>query len=210
MTENGYWSSIGIYINDFISKRQLTDKRLFNYPPAFQNDYINDINDKFITCNKCFNQKIACCGINITNNIAFVPWIDNRINVFPLKPNQIAVSYGFAGCYMAKFDFLNKTYIAHIHSSDTPSCDCKCIWNNIVANFNMEIHALFKPVKVGDSMYEEMSRGRTFINARISNTRTIGGVIEMNNTCSSILVDCISDKALETRQMAHLNTGGII
>lgn len=192
MNINEYWIEIGRFADYARRINHITDTRK-GYPNLPSYHIKDERNCQFAELNKAFNGKITCFGAQLAKNLVFVPWIEGKINVFPINNNDNVVSYEFTGCYMVKFSFFDTIYAAHIHSSDMPSLDCKMYWNVIVANFHnrMEIHALFKPTTVKDFSYNLYS---------LYKDTTIAGVIEKNNLCSTLIVNRNTNKAICVNQ----------
>lgn len=159
------------------------------YPNIGRPFIIENRNDDFLELNRAFGNKLSCVGWRLSKRVVFVPWVENKINVFEINENDICVSYDFAGCYMAKFIFFEKIYVAHIHSSLDNSYDCKLLWDIIYANFHqkMNILALFQPTKLYDFLHniKELSKPK----------KTIAGVINERNECTSLMIDRITNLA---------------
>ena len=127
---------------------------------------------------------VALCGYDLGKHASFVPWVDNKISVFETAPDKIAVSFGFSGCYMAKYSINDKCYISHIQSG---LGDQKHVWNDFCnrnRSNNLVIHALFKPTSISDNIYSyrnsQLRRGVMC---------TIAGVIMPDNRCYAVVVN---------------------
>lgn len=128
-------------------------------------------------------REIALYGYDLGKHASFVPWVDNCISVFETSPDRIAVSYGFSGCYMAKYSIGKKCYISHIQSGFG---DKKHLWNGFCYRNrgNLVIHALFRPTNISDYIYSyrnsQLRRGIMC---------TIAGVIMPDNRCYAVVVN---------------------
>ena len=139
---------------------------------------------------------IALYGYNIGEHASFVPWIDNNISVFETSPDKIAVSYGFSGCYMAKYSINGRCYISHIQSG---LGDQKHVWNDF-CNRNRQslvIHALFRPTDIHDAIYRyKESQLRRGIDC------TIAGIIMPDNSCYAVIVNVATHMPIYITEVA--------
>lgn len=183
MTAGEYNEKIGSRINTARKFLNVNSVFMKNYPNIGSPFVIQQKDNDFVRLNQVFNDKLRCYGWRLSNNIVFVPWVENKINIFEVKESDICVSYDFAGCYMAKFVFFDKMFIAHIHSSYDTSCDTKPYWNSIYANSHTKIRilALFQPVRLNESIYTASKYS--------SDKKTIAGVITEKNKCTTLLIN---------------------
>lgn len=183
MTAGEYNEKIGNRVNT--ARKFLNVNSVFTqtYPNIGQPFVVQQKDNDFVRLNQAFNNKLSCYGWRLSNDIVFVPWVENKINIFEVKESDICVSYDFAGCYMAKFVFFDKIFIAHIHSSHDESCDTKPYWNIIYANFNTKIKilALFQPVRLNECI----NTARQYSSYK----KTIAGVITEKNKCTTLLIN---------------------
>lgn len=122
-------------------------------------------------------------GCNIGENVAFAPWMDNHISAFNTFTNRIVVSFGFSGCYMAKYSLGGRCYVSHIQSGIG---DCKHYWNNLCLQnrATIKIHATFRPTNIRDDIYY-FKQSQLARNIKC----TIAGVIMPDNRCYAVLVN---------------------
>lgn len=161
-------------INRFVYDDRLPDARypFFSFPTLRKGIPFNTNSPAF-----------SFYGCNVGENAVFAPWIDNHISAFNTFTNRIAVSYGFSGCYMAKYSLEGRCYISHIQSG---AGDCKVYWNNLCLQnrSTIKIHALFRPTNNRDSIhYYKQSQLQRNIRC------TIAGVITPDNRCFAVLVN---------------------
>lgn len=135
------------------------------------------------------------CGREIISGLSFVQWVEGRISCFQMPSDGIAVSFPFSGCYMSKFAYKNKLYIAHIQSGNSSRIDA---WNDFVRSHRNEVcvNGLFRPTNLDDDVYRKQQRLLHEYNER-KRLCAIGGVILPSNECYSVLVDVKTHKALD-------------
>lgn len=180
MYASDYYMNVGNEI------RNLWTNENFHYDSRYSRDrYPFIFKGPNVNASNPFPQysSVALCGYDLGNNASFVPWIDNNISVYETSPDKIAVSYGFSGCYMAKYSINGKCYISHIQSG---MGDQKYVWNNF-CNRNrtkIVIHALFRPTNIDDHVYHyrnsQLKRGIMC---------TIAGVIMPDDSCYAVVVN---------------------
>lgn len=143
------------------------------------------------------SREIALYGYDLGKHASFVPWVDNKISVFETSPDRIAVSYGFSGCYMAKYSIGKKCYISHIQSG---LGDQKHVWNGFCNRNrgNLVIHALFRPTNISDYIYSyrnsQLRRGIMC---------TIAGVIMPDNRCYAVVVNVETHRPLYITEVTN-------
>lgn len=132
------------------------------------------------------NSVFAFYGYDLGKHASFVPWVENNISIFETTPNKMAVSFGFSGCYMAKYSINGKCYISHIQSG---LGDQKHVWNSFCNRnrSNLVIHALFKPTNLYDHIY---SYRNSLLKRGIM--CTIAGVIMPDDTCYAVIVNVVN------------------
>lgn len=140
---------------------------------------------------------VALYGYDIGKHASFVPWVDNKISVFETTSDKIAVSFGFSGCYMAKYSINDKCYISHIQSG---LGDQKHVWNDFCNRNrgNLVIHALFRPTNISDYIYsyrnDQLRRGVWC---------TIAGVIMPDNRCYAVVVNVETHRSLYITEVTN-------
>lgn len=120
-----------------------------------------------------------CCGYSLIQNgrpITLLYFQNGFITFYPVLSNALVLSFQFSGCYMAKFCFRGSFYVCHIYCQND-NTDQKRFWNNFVDKYGPELRNLvvFKPTKVYDAV-------------RFRRTFEVGGMIEPNNVCSSLIL----------------------
>lgn len=99
----------------------------------FQEDGMNPVKNKIIKYGySCYSDHYD--AVIYLNN--------NTISYFPTSPNFQCISFGFSGCYMARFQLNNKFFAAHIPPG------MKNIWNDFVNRNNEHIiGCIFNPTQ---------------------------------------------------------------
>lgn len=98
---------------------------------------------------------------------------NNRISYFPTAQNFQCISFGFSGCYMARYQLYKRFFTAHI----PPQMITK--WNDFVGKYRNHITGcVFNPVKL---MCRESNSGKYPGNK-------IWGIITNNNVCIALEV----------------------
>lgn len=115
-------------------------------------------------------------GNYLSDNLTAVIWMCGRITYIDIKQNGFGISFNFSGCYMSKFIYQGKVYIAHIHRGFSP--DCASYWNKFVETNSIQVLSLFQPVGEHDWLLSHKKENHT-----------IGGLILPDNTCYSILIN---------------------
>lgn len=63
------------------------------------------------------------------------------ISVYRVRPNDDIISFGFTGCYLAKFRLGRETYAAHVPPMQINNGN----WANFVNTFNIAVVTIFRP-----------------------------------------------------------------
>lgn len=103
---------------------------------------IREYND--IICSSPFDEMVTTpdrfvfAGCYFNEEVAFVPWVDNNISAHRIHMDDYSVSFGFGGCYMAKYLYKDCCYISHIHcDSNSPGSDVKGYGIIFICNMKM-------------------------------------------------------------------------
>jgi hypothetical protein len=144
----------------------------------------------------------SSAGFDLDDTLASVFWRAGKITYKNTCCQKIAISFNFAGCYMAKFAYEDSFYIAHIHCGAPP--DCRDSWNNFVpSNSSINVLSLFQPTNNRDFISEAK-------NGKFADKRTsICGIIKPDNTCHAVLVDISNSEPLFTTLCENIVTGMI-
>lgn len=148
MTLNDFYQRYGWYIYQAQKRRNMD---VFPYVNAdqTQNNFIPMLNPNITKV-----ENYHCYGYNYTTGkLTGVFWTKERIAYYSINPNVAAISFQFAGCYMAKFKLNNQWFICHIHSTTERYYDRKGDWNCFVRNYNLQNLVVFKPTTVNDDFY---------------------------------------------------------
>ena len=194
-TQADYNSLIGSKIQQYFDNEQIVceDRNIVNKYPCFKRGLlcISNISSLIPVSPEDFYY----CGREIISGLSFVQWVEGRISCFQMPSNGIAVSFPFTGCYMSKFEYENKLYIAHIQSGNSSRIDA---WNEFVSSNvdKVSVKGLFRPTNLEDDIYRKQQRLLHEHNER-KRVCTVGGVILPNNECYSVLVDVKTHKALD-------------
>lgn len=143
-------------------------------------------------------------GYKFSDRVVYVPWLSNLVSVYEMPQDCYAISFGFSGCYMAKFILQQRCYIAHIHcDSSQPSSDCKNAWRaflNYCEDNGIEytVRAIFQPTNTRDAIFELREKENNYFLREKQGCflTTIAGVISPENICYSVLVNIFNHRAL--------------
>lgn len=115
-----------------------------------------------LSCNKImnctlpndFNGKIFVDAAYKLGKYQYVIYNMGKIGIMEIEENQLVISDGFNGCWMAKFKLHDKTYACHIAMDDT----AKLLeyFLDFVKKHKADILALFKPVALATLSYKQV------------------------------------------------------
>ncbi len=126
--------------------------------------HIRGMEDGALPANDADSRRyFICCGgtynaIDATHvAMTAVFYRQAYISYMPMPKYNAAISFQFAGCYMAKFTLGGQTYVCHITSMSGASDDRKAQWNNFVRTYHSRLTDLrvFRPTDPDDMLYRE-------------------------------------------------------